>query len=93
VQQFTFSRCAIRVGFNKSKHEFWRPIMTVKTLATVAVGIAARSKEQIRFGINVVLALVVIILITINLAKIEFAVTSGKVLATAAGFDLSGGGL
>jgi hypothetical protein len=67
-------------------------MMTVKTLAAVAVGIAARSKDQIRFAINVVLALVVIILITINLVRIEFAATSGKMLGTAAGFDLSGGG-
>jgi hypothetical protein len=67
--------------------------MTVKTLAAVAVGIAARSKQQIRFAINVVLALVVIVLITINFAKIEFAVTSGNMPATETGFDLSGGGL
>jgi hypothetical protein len=67
--------------------------MTVKTLAAVAVGIATRSKDQIRFAINVVLALVVIILITINLARIEFAATGGKMPDTAAGFHLSDGGL
>jgi hypothetical protein len=66
--------------------------MTVRNLAAVAVAIAGRSGDRIRFAINVVLALVVIILITINLATIEFAVTGGEMLATTAGFDLSGDG-
>jgi hypothetical protein len=58
-----------------------RFIMMLKQLMGLTIAAIVRRKDMIFFGANVIAALAAIVLLTINIAVIEFTATDGKMSA------------
>jgi hypothetical protein len=55
--------------------------MKLKQSIEVIIAVVLRKKDMLFFGANIIAALVALVLLTINIAMIEFTATAGKMSA------------